>query len=30
VKDQFLGGVIDSHNQHPGYAGILIFLDGFY
>jgi hypothetical protein len=29
VKDQFLGGVIDSHNQHPGSAGILIFFRWF-
>jgi hypothetical protein len=29
VKDQFLGGVIDSHNQHSGSAGILIFFRWF-
>lgn len=29
VKDQFLGGVNDSHNQHPGSAGILIFFRWF-
>jgi len=29
VKDQFLGGVKDSHNQHPGSAGILIFFRWF-
>ena len=29
VKDQFLGGVIDSHNQHPGSAGILLFFRWF-
>jgi hypothetical protein len=29
VKDQFLGGVIDSHNQHLGSAGILIFFRWF-
>ena len=29
VKNQFLGGVIDSHNQHPGSAGILIFFRWF-
>jgi hypothetical protein len=29
VKDQFLGGVIDSNNQHPGSAGILIFFRWF-
>jgi hypothetical protein len=29
VKDQFLGGVIDSDNQHPGSAGILIFFRWF-
>jgi hypothetical protein len=29
VKDQFLGGVHDEHNQHPGSAGILIFFRWF-
>ena len=29
VKDQFLGGIIDSHNQHSGSAGILIFFRWF-
>ena len=29
LKDQFLGGVNDSHNQHPGSAGILIFFRWF-
>lgn len=29
VKDQFLGGVNDEHNQHPGSAGILIFFRWF-
>ena len=29
VKDQFLGGVCDEHNQHPGSAGILIFFRWF-
>lgn len=29
VKDQFLGGVHDSDNQHPGSAGILIFFRWF-
>ena len=29
VKDQFLGGVKDTHNQHPGSAGILIFFRWF-
>jgi hypothetical protein len=29
VKDQFLGGVIDSYNQHLGSAGILIFFRWF-
>ena len=29
VKDQFLGGVKDKHNQHPGSAGILIFFRWF-
>jgi hypothetical protein len=29
VKDQFLGGVKDSNNQHPGSAGILIFFRWF-
>jgi hypothetical protein len=29
VKDQFLGGVKDSYNQHPGSAGILIFFRWF-
>jgi hypothetical protein len=25
IKDQYLGGIKDHHNQHPGSAGILIF-----
>ena len=29
VKDQILGGINDSHNQHPGSAGILIFFRWF-
>ena len=29
LKDQFLGGVIDSRDQHPGSAGILIFFRWF-
>ena len=29
LKDQFLGGIYDSHNQHPGSAGILIFFRWF-
>lgn len=29
VKDQFLGGILDSKNQHPGSAGILIFFRWF-
>uniref|UniRef100_A0A6C0D110 Uncharacterized protein n=1 Tax=viral metagenome TaxID=1070528 RepID=A0A6C0D110_9ZZZZ len=29
VKDQFLGGIKDEHNQHPGSAGILIFFRWF-
>ena len=29
IKDQFLGGINDSHNQHPGSAGILIFFRWF-
>ncbi len=29
VKEQFLGGVIDRHDQHPGSAGILIFFRWF-
>ena len=29
VKDQFLGGINDRHNQHPGSAGILIFFRWF-
>jgi len=29
IKDQILGGVIDSHNQHQGSAGILIFFRWF-
>jgi hypothetical protein len=29
IKDQFFGGVIDKHNQHPGSAGILIFFRWF-
>jgi hypothetical protein len=29
IKDQFLGGVKDKHNQHPGSAGILIFFRWF-
>ena len=28
IKEQFLGGVKDKHNQHAGSAGILIFLNG--
>lgn len=28
-KDQFLGGIIDNDNQHPGSAGILIFFRWF-
>jgi hypothetical protein len=29
VKDQFLGGIKDSYNEHPGSAGILIFFRWF-
>ena len=29
IQNQFLGGVIDSDNQHPGSAGILIFFRWF-
>jgi len=29
VKDQFLGGIKDNNNQHPGSAGILIFFRWF-
>jgi hypothetical protein len=29
IKDQFLGGVKDKYNQHPGSAGILIFFRWF-
>ena len=29
IKDQFLGGIKDNHNQHPGSAGILIFFRWF-
>lgn len=29
LKDQFLGGIKDSHNEHPGSAGILIFFRWF-
>ena len=29
IKDQFLGGIKDSHNEHPGSAGILIFFRWF-
>jgi hypothetical protein len=29
VKDQFLGGIKDNHNQHQGSAGILIFFRWF-
>jgi hypothetical protein len=29
VKEQFLGGIKDSHNQHPGSGGILIFFRWF-
>lgn len=29
LKDQFLGGIKDSENQHPGSAGILIFFRWF-
>lgn len=29
LKDQFLGGIKDIHNQHPGSAGILIFFRWF-
>jgi hypothetical protein len=29
VKDQFLGGINDNDNQHPGSAGILIFFRWF-
>ena len=29
IKDQFLGGIKDNHNQHPGSGGILIFFRWF-
>jgi hypothetical protein len=29
IKNQFLGGVKDSHNQHPGSAGFLIYFRWF-
>jgi hypothetical protein len=29
IKDQFLGGIKDSHYQHPGSAGILLFFRWF-
>lgn len=29
IKDQFMGGVKDEHNSHPGSAGILIFFRWF-
>jgi hypothetical protein len=29
IKDQFLGGIIDKKNQHPGSAAILIFFRWF-
>ena len=29
IKDQFLGGIKDPHNQHPGSGGILIFYRWF-
>ena len=29
IKDQFLGGIKDVYNQHPGSAGILIFFRWF-
>lgn len=29
IKDQFMGGVKDKHNSHPGSAGILIFFRWF-
>lgn len=29
VKNQFLGGIKDDHNEHPGSAGILIFFRWF-
>ena len=29
IKDQFLGGIKDNNNQHPGSAGILIFFRWF-
>ena len=29
IKEQFLGGIKDKHNQHPGSAGILIFFRWF-
>jgi len=29
IKDQFLGGIKDNDNQHPGSAGILIFFRWF-
>lgn len=30
IKDQFLGGIKDEYNQHPGSAGILIFFRWFF
>ena len=30
IKDQFLGGIKDNYNQHPGSAGILIFFRWFF
>ena len=29
IKNQFMGGVLDEYNQHPGSAGILIFFRWF-
>ncbi len=29
IKNQFMGGILDEHNQHPGSAGILIFFRWF-
>lgn len=29
IKDQFLGGIKDPHNEHPGSAGILLFFRWF-
>jgi hypothetical protein len=29
IKDQFMGGIKDANNQHPGSAGILIFFRWF-